>query len=160
MNVAIPIWLFWTLCGFIVILLGSCAFIWWYFWNKDRTDKVLFFDKNMRWHLLPYNLTGHDRLEAGTKTYFLNENLGFLNKKGKSLYIFHENNAQPMVIDKHSGKWLDPESLKGIINNKLVQLMLKPADEFKDTMLLLGAIGGMIAGISSAIILLIQTGVI
>ena len=159
-NVAVPMWAIWTFLGvFIVVLLGG-VYSWFYFYSKSNTDKILFFDKNGRWSLLSKNLKYTEILEQGKKQYFLTENLGHLNQKGKALYIFNEGNAQPMAIEKHVGKWLSPESLKGVINNKLVQLMLKPSDKFTDTLLLLGAIGGMIAGLSSVVILLIQLEVI
>ena len=159
-NVAVPIWAIWTTLGFILVLIGAVLFIIYLRWTENNTDKIIFFDKNMRWSMEARNVKYMDVLEKNKKTYFLTENFGHLNNKGKSLYIFNENNAQPLKIVEHKSEWLSPESLKGVINNKLVQLMLKPSDKFVDTLLILGACGGMVAGLASGVILLIQLGVI
>ena len=159
-NVSIPIWLFWTMLGALLLLFLACGFIWYYFWSKDKTDKVIMFDKNMRWSILPTNTKTQDFLEQNKKSYFFKEDLGFLNKNGKSLYIFSENNSAPLKIQNYKSEWLSPETLKGVINNKLVQMMIKPTDKMIDTMIILGAIGGMIAGLSATVLLLMQLGVI
>lgn len=159
-NVTVPVWIFWSMLGAIPVLLGACVWIFIYFWNKDKTDKVLMFDKNMRWEIMPTNTKVFDFLERNKRSYFFKEDLGFLNKNGKSLYIFSENNSAPLKITNYKSEWLSPETLKGVINNKLVQMMIKPTDKMIDTMIILGAIGGLIAGISATVVLLIQLGVI
>ena len=160
MTVAIPAWLFWGFVIFPFLLICIIVYIFIHFWLKNNTDKVLIIDKNNRWFLHSTNLSGKVEEKINKGSYILMEKCGLLNKRGKALYIFAENKPQPLKITYDKTEWLDSESLMGVINNKLVQQIIKPSESLKDTLFLFGAIGGLVAGLASIIILLIQLGVI
>lgn len=158
-NYAISSKILWFIIIFIFSLLIFIAFLIYKYYSFFLKDIMIIIDKNNRWRLIYTKFTG-DKKEIDNKVYFLTENHGILNRKGKALFIFSENRPNPLQLGYNSAKWLTGESLMGIINNKLAQQIVKPKDNFKDILYLYGSIGGLIAGLASVIILLIQLGVI
>lgn len=144
-------------CIMLVVTLGISIKKLYDIVSKDR---LIIIDKNNRWNITYINLKGKDQVKIKNKAYFLKEEAGLLNNKGKALYVFSENKPTPLSLNYSKIEWLDSESLMGVINNKLVQQIVRPTDAFKDSLMLFGAIGGMIAGLSSVFLLLQQLGVI
>lgn len=130
------------------------------YFRRYLKDVIMFIDKNNRWSLIYMKIKGLTEIKIGKRIYELVENCGLLNHKGKAFYVFAENKPQPMKLNYNTSKWLDSESLMSIINNKLVRMIVKPTDSVKDMFMLLGAIGGLVAGVAAVVILLIQLGVI
>lgn len=149
----------WMVLAFIFILMGSIILLIMRIMSNIKSDKVLFIDKNNRWRLENDNFAGKTKISREKAVYYLSEDGGMVNKRGKSLYVFSENKPQPMKLKYNKSQWLDSTSLKGMINNDLVQLIIKSGKK-DDMLLVLGAIGGLIAGLASVIILLIQLEVI
>lgn len=156
----VPAWVIWIFLSFVFLLLGIIVFLIWKYINQFISDKILFVDKNDRWSIYNVRLKGKTKIILHNKTYYLNPEGGILNHRGKALYVFSISNPIPLRLRFKESEWLDSESLTGVINNKMVQKILTPQDSFIDTLLLIGAIGGIIAGISGVIILLMQLGVI
>lgn len=77
-----------------------------------------------------------------------------------SLYIYSEGKPQPLIIDYNTSKWLSSDSMMSVINNKLIQKLVQPSNKALDSLMLFGALGGILAGISSALILLKTFGVL
>lgn len=159
-DVSIPIWLFWSFITFFMLVLAGWVWTFAYYWLKSNQDKIIFIDKNNRWSDYSVNLKGMKEIKVGTKSYILSDNASLPNVKGKILYIFSENNPMPLKIEHKKAEWLDSDTLMSVINNEIVQDLVKPTNPVKDMIFLLGGIGGIIAGLSCVILLLIETGVI
>ena len=159
-NVAIPIWIFWFIMFYALALKGIIAWLIIKYIKRYNTDLMLMIDKNNRWTLINQNFSGKTETKVKDKAYFLQEKCGLVNKRGKALYVFAQNKPQPLQLDYNKSKWLDSKSLMAIINNKLVQMIVKPKENVRDILILLGAIGGLVAGVASVVNLLKTTGVI
>ena len=153
MNIATPLWVLLTLfflflvtCVFLILLIFKLR-------SKYNTDTAIYIDKTNRWLVEEGNFSGKDKLDYKGKAYFLVEGSGLINKRGKALYIFSEGKPQPLKLDYNTSKWLDSKSLMAIINNQLVRQIVQPSDTAKDRFLMLGAIGGIIAGVCSVVVL-------
>ena len=152
--------LIWSVIAFIFVLLGMTLWVLNSNWKKKKLDRVILIDKNNRWREYYDKLFSKSAITIDNKKYFLVEDCGLVNEKGKSLYIFSENKASPLKIKYNDSQWIDAKSLLGMINNDLIQKMVRPTSPAVEQLLMIGAIGGIIAGLSSVVILLIQMGVI
>lgn len=142
----------------ILFMIGCCIFMW--MWLRMRFyDILIFIDRNNRWNLIFDKIRYSDTYTFNDKKYFLTADSSILNRRGKAMYIFSENKPSPMRIKYNDAKWLTSETMQSIINNKLIQKLVQPSNSFADSLLLFGAIGGMIAGLSTVIILLKTFGV-
>lgn len=159
-SYAVSSWIIWTVLIFIFILLGCIVFLFVQLLIKGKKDSIIMFDKNMRWKQFFLDLKGHEAFEYKDGYYPLQQDLGSLNSKGKVLYIFNEGKPTPLKLTSNDTKWWDAKTLQALIHNKMAQQIVKPTDKFVDMLIIMGAIGGIIAGLSSAVILLIQLGVI
>ena len=148
----------WIFLIFIFMLILAAFFPVFMLVRYRTTDKIIIIDQNNRWRLFSMKLFGKNKFNMKEKTYFLKEDAALISEKGKSLFIFSENKTQPIKITYNKAAWLDSESLKNLINNNLLQLMLK-ANKKQDFIIILGAIGGAVAGLASVLTLLIVTGV-
>jgi len=157
---AISSWIIWFVIFFIFTLLGFLVWLLTRYIKRYTNDRIIIIDKNNRWSEHFTKIKGQIQEKIKNKSYILSEDCGLLNRRGKALYFFAENKPQPLDLKYSKAEWLDSESLMAVINNKLVQQIIKPVDTFKDTLMLFGAIGGLIAGLSSIIILLNQMGFI
>lgn len=139
----------------------ASLFIWilWEYWKIYIRDTLIFIDKSNRWDIVKDKIRGLTSYTYRQKKYLLADNCSLLNKKGKSLFVFSENKPAPMKLGYNESKWLTSESIMSILNNDLIQKLVKTSDSFKDSLILFGAIGGMIAGIASVVIMLKQFGV-
>jgi hypothetical protein len=138
-----------------------CALAWTliYNWIKFyKKDIVIMIDKTGRWEIFFLNLFGQPSFELEGKTYFLNPETALLSKGGKSFYVFSKNKPMPLKLTYNEARWIGSDALMGIINNEFVKQIVKPIDTIKDMFLMIGAVGGIIAGISSLIILANQLG--
>lgn len=153
-------WIIWLTLVFILLILGFALFLIWIIWKQKKQDKILIIDKNNRWSLTSTQLWGRDSIEINKKKYMLTEEGGILNRRGNALYIFGENKSLPIILKHDKIQFLTSETLMKIINNKVIQKMIEASGGKPDLFLLLGAIGGIIAGLSATLLLLIQTGVI
>lgn len=145
--------------GFLLVLAGSGWAIF-YVYSKFDKDVILLIDKSNRFTLYYTAIRGSKSVKIGNDVYFLNEDSAKLNYKGKALYIFSQGKPTALSISYNKSSWLDSDTLLPVINNEIVKQIVKPTDPVKDLMFMLGAIGGIIAGISSIVILLIQLGVL
>jgi len=152
--------LFYIFLGFAVIISFYGVWITWIFIKRYVGDLLLFIDKTNRWKIVYEKLKGASEYTHNDKKYFLSDKTAILNSKGKAFFIFSENKPEPMKISYNDNKWVTSDSLLAIINNKLIQQLVKTTSELEDKLILFGAIGGMIAGVSSVLILLKQFGVI
>lgn len=123
-------------------------------------DLIIFLDKSNRWFFVREKLLGINKYKHHGKEYLLMENCGVVNTKGKALYMFSENKPQPMKLEYNNSKWVTSDSMMSILNNELIQKLVNPSNSLKDSLILFGAIGGIIAGIASVLIMLKQFGVI
>ena len=154
---------FWILLGFLGMLLTALGIMLYFVFalvKMRRKDILIFLDKNLRWDIIYTNISGLETYSHNGKSYHLHESAGLLNKRGKSMYVFTINVPTPLHIKKNTTEWLSGESLDGVIKNKIVQQIVKPTDKFLDLLVILGSAGGILAAISSIIILLITLGVI
>ncbi len=144
-----------------LMIVFAVGFIWilWEYWKIFIKDTLIFIDKSNRWSMVKDKISGLNSYTHNQKKYMLADNCSLLNKKGKSLFIFSENKPVPLKLSYNDNKWLTSESIMSILNNDLIQKLVKTSDSFKDGLILLGAIGGFIAGIASIVILLKQFGV-
>lgn len=124
------------------------------------TDKLIFIDKSKRWWMLEKNIKQEEVINIDKMAYSTHKDAALLNRKGKALFIFSVNNPLPMKLDWKSSEWLSSETLMNTINNELIKKLVQLESKIKDLFLLLGAIGGIIAGIASVIILLRTYGAI
>ena len=150
--------IFYSFLSFSVILAAGCVFFMWKWLQKYFMDLIIFIDQSDRWKMVFDKIGSKSMYENEGKKYVLGD--AILNRKGKALYIFSNNKPAPLSISYNKAKWLNSESLMAVINNKLVQQLVKTTDNFKDSLILFGAIGGMIAGLASVLILLKQFGVL
>lgn len=155
-----PAWLIWTWFGFTMALMVALGVFLIEMYVRGKKDYIIFIDKDNRFSIERDFLSNKDTYKKGNKEYQLIQNSSLLNRKGRSLTIFSVNKPTPMKLEYNKHGWLSAESLKALINNKQISQIVKPKEEFKDIIIILGAIGGMIAGLSATIVLLMQTGVI
>lgn len=157
---AIPDFLLWLTLGFIFILLLAIMFFIW-LWLKPRFfDRIIFIDKNDRWIEHLTNIQDKNSFNYNDKKYLLTDDVKLLNRSGKALVIYSEGKPTALKLTHNKADWLSSDSIMGILNNELVKQIVKPQDAVKDLIILLGAIGGMIAGLAAVLLLLIQAGVI
>ncbi len=129
-------------------------------WKSLKFDYLIFIDKANRWKIVRDILGSSSIYTKDNRKYVISDDTGLLNKKGRSLYIFSEGKPQGLKFGYNTSSWLSSDSLMSVINNKLIQKLVQTSDAFSDKLILFGAIGGMIAGIASVLILLKQFGVI
>lgn len=136
-----------------------CAFLWfvWAFIKRYVRDTLIFLEKTNRWKIIYDKIGSNPFYTYKNKKYVTNE--GILNRKGRALFVFSEGKPNPMEVKYNNTKWLSSDSLMSIINNKLVQQLVKTSDDFKDKLIMFGAIGGILACIASILILLKTFGV-
>ena len=92
--------------------------------------------------------------------YMLPPQTARLNKRGKALYIHSEGKAEPLDISHQKPQWLNADSIQAIINNDMIQKILTPKNPALDLLIIIGSIGGIIAGFASVVHLLIALNVI
>jgi len=110
--VSTPFWFFIVNFIFILLVLSLIITFAWILVNKWRSDKIIFVDKNNRWHLKDAFLYGKETYVYKDKKYHLNKDGGNMGRRGKVLYIFSINNPVPMKeIDFKAPQWLDAQSL-------------------------------------------------
>ena len=158
--IAVPSFFIYFALFIFVMMICLLLMIFFKFIKLTSTDKLIFIDKANRWNMLHVNLKNLDDYSYKNSMYFLTDKGSMTNKKGKALYVFSEGKPEPMVISYNKNEWVTSESLMAIINNKLIQKLVQTSDSFKDTLLLWGSIGGIMAGIASVLILLKQFGII
>ena len=129
------------------------------FFKIRKKDVLVFIDKSNRFNLVYDSVRGINSYTYNEKKYLLADDCSLLNNKGKSLFVFSENKPAPLKLTYNKSAWLTSESIMSILNNDLIQKLVRTTDAFKDSLILFGAIGGMIAGISSVVILLKVFGV-
>ena len=152
--------IFYFLIGMEVLFMGVIFWIFFKWYKASKFDYAIFIDKSNRWSIVRDMLGNSSTYVYDKCKYILDDKVGLLNRKGKSLYIFSKGKPQGMKIEYNGAKWLSSESMMAVINNKLIQKLVQTQDSFIDKLLLFGAIGGMLAGIASTLILLKQFGVI
>ena len=150
--------IFYSFLGFMLIVMSAAGYLYSLYNNTLTKDLVIFLDKSNRWRHIWDNIKDSETYSNNKKKYIVNA--GIVNKKGKALYIYSDNKPAPMDIKYNSIKWLTSESLMAVINNNLIQKLVKPNVDFMDKLILFGAIGGMVGALSSIIILLKTTGII
>lgn len=150
--------IFYLFLFILVLFMGGFTWVLWLYLKLLFMDCIIFIDKSNRWLMIRDKLKDSSTYSYGGKKYIIGE--GILNKRGKALHIFSENKPNALDIKYNTAKWLSSESLMSVINNKLIQQLVRTSDTFTDKLILFGALGGILAGISSAIILLKQFGVI
>jgi hypothetical protein len=132
-----------------------------YNWYKRYiSDTLVFIDPSNRFEIVKDKITSKTTYNYKNKKYFLTDKSSLLNRKGRSLYIFSQNKPAPMQVSYNNASWISSETLLTMINNDLIRQFAKTKGSIEDAILMLGAIGGMIAGIASVIILLKTFGVI
>ncbi len=161
MIIATPLWflvaqfLFALLC-FVLMLM----FVWKNI-NRWLSDRVYFFDKNGRWKEVITKVRDEKPVIYKDMEYIRTEKSGNLSSRGKLLLMYDENNPKPKIPINYKGSdTVSAKTLKDIIDSRHVEQIAHPSNRFIDTMLLLGAIGGILAAISSVIVLLITLGII
>jgi len=113
-------------------------------WIDRKKDKVLFFDKNMRWRLKTRKTKFSDLYHDGEKTYHIDDKATYLNKKGVSLIIYYENKPQPLQIQANKIEWLDSKSLRSVINNEQVRKIITPKNPVLDQLMVFGMIAAIV----------------
>ena len=156
---AVPSLILYVVAGFVFILTIVLAILLASIVKRRTSDMILFIDESNRWSA-KYDKLDNTSYNDNEKKYFLKSDCSLLNNKGKKLFIFSKNKPQPMKLKYNSNEWLDSDALMASINNELIKMMVNPKNPVKDMVILLGAVGGMIAGISTVLILLKQFGVI
>lgn len=158
--ISMPFWLLIGFFIFILTLMGGLVWFIWLYWRNRLQDVIIFIDKNLRWNMVFCKLKNKETYSYLKKTYHLNQEAGILNTRGKAMYIFTQNVPTAMKITKNKTEWLNSESLDGVIKNKIIQQIVKPTDKFMDMLLLFGSIGGILAALSSLIVLAITLGIL
>ena len=132
-----------------------------YLWKREtKGDKVIFFDKMDRWRLISVFLKGKTKFAHNGEEYHIIEGKTRLNSKGKALLCYSEGKSTQMEFGYNKAEWLSAKTLKAIIDNEVLQKLIRPQEKLKDMILILGAIGGFVAGITSTLVALKMYGVI
>lgn len=158
-SYAVPLWLIIFFLSFQLLLLTIITYFTMDWLKKFFSDKIMILDKTNRWKMHYKNTYGAESINIGKKKYFL-KGTPPLNKLGRAFFVFSENKPMPLELNYNKAGWLSAETLKDVINNKIVQQIVKPTERIVEILLILGAIGGVIAGLASVVNLLISTGVI
>lgn len=163
LTYAVPKWVVISSIVAIFSSLFSVVYFMFMLWKEKKSDKTIIIDKSNNWKLFSDKTIGKKKIKLDGLFYRLDADNGggLLNRKGKILNIFSWDNPLPMKIKYNTAaNYLTSESLEAAIQNEVVQKIVRPVDPVKEMLIVLGAVGGMISGISSVIILLIVTGVI
>lgn len=155
----LPLWVANAYLGLFLALLLAFAYMFFWFFRKDHTDKVMIIDESNRWRIVSQNLRG-DKFQDGKLTYNLVDKAGILNRKGKKLFIFSQNNPVPLSLEYKKASWLDSKTLYSTINNSLISQMATPSNPTRDIVIMLGAIMSMVSAVMVAVILARQFGMI
>lgn len=106
------------------------------------------------------NLSKKDSIDYDKQKYVIKKDAISVSKSGKALVIFSVNKPEPLKLEYNSAEWITSENMRNIINNELIKKLMQTSDSIKDMLLLFGSIGGIIAGIASAVMLLKTYGLI
>lgn len=151
-----------TLSPFVFYLFSSFIFLLMcysavmtiiYFWRNFK-DVVIFTDSQNRWDIKYINTKGLDEINYKGGTYILNGHFTApLNKSGKALFKFSENNPEPESLTHTPAKEIDSKTIMAIINNKLVQLLMSLQSNFMNLqyIMLLASCVSAIASILSVL---------
>jgi len=139
----------WTIYEMIGILLKDRIII----VNKDGS--LSFYNKKLK---------GKNRIEIEKKTYPL-DSKAVHTIKGlffwKKVYIFDEGSVMPRKILFKKDVWADAGTITKIINDEQVMMLSKKAiDPGTKLFIIFGAVGGILASISSAVLLAMELGLI
>ncbi len=153
-KIPLPSWV--IICFFLLYLvfMGVIVYFVLKWWAEKSGDRIVIIDKNNRWNIMSFFLKGQKQFKYKDVSYNILDNVALLNKKGKVLLVYSEGKPTPLKIGYNENKWLDSESLKSILSNTIIQKILSPSNKTMDIIILMGALGGIIAGIASLLILL------
>ncbi len=146
--------IFYFLLFFMLCLAIFLVYFMIKYFNQFKMDTIILIDKSNRWSMIKEYLSELSKFKHKGKEYLLAEDSSLVNKKGKALFVFSENKPAPLKLEYNHSKWLTSESIMSILNNDLIQKLVRTTGSLADQLILYGAIGGMIAGISSVVILL------
>ena len=156
----VPSWILYTTVSFIFSLFGGLLYYLWKYYTYEFNDKLIILHKTGRFTLMRTQLKNlGSEFHLGNQIYKVSPEAGILNRKGKALYIYSEGNPVPMQLAYNKASWLDSGSLHAVINNDLIKKILQPTTALEDGIILIGAIGGIIAGCCSLVVLLKVLGV-
>lgn len=124
------------------------------------SDIIIFISRDGRFNIKYTKLKDAKKVDYADGEYKLVEDSAILNRKGKSLYVFSVGNPVPLLLRYKKAEWLSSESIKAMLNNELIQKIVNPVNSTEKVLLLIGALGGIIAGLASLIILAMELGII
>lgn len=119
----------------VVIILALFGFLLYFFWYLEKIkkyDMIIIFDEFMRWRLVLKNLKDQNKVYLGKNVYEINQKCSYLDKKGRSLNIFFHNKTNPLYIGPNGTEWLTADSISAIMNNDIIQGIVKPPENILD----------------------------
>jgi hypothetical protein len=149
--------------SFLVTLIW---FLVYYFWIRPtnymprNTDIQVFLTKENRFELNFQDTKNLPKIKYDGDSYNIIEHASLLNKKGKSLGIWSKGKPLQLDLKYDESKWLDNKSLSNIINNELIEKVLRPKDLLGEILLILCTITSVISCIVIIIVALKIFGVI
>lgn len=153
----------WAVTGhliFVGVLIAAVFLLLFKIIRNWLGDYGIIIDKGNRFDIIRGKFSHQDKIEYGDSDYFLKDEAILRNRRGRVLAVWSSGRPAPMKLSYNSSEWLSGSSIRASLNNEAIQKIVRPANPGKEVILLLGAIGGIIAGISAVLILLITTGVL
>jgi hypothetical protein len=155
----------WCSIGFFVLIVGAIIY---FIQEWLRSDWLVFVNKDQSINIEQRIVSKEERisgqLKKGKHTYLL-EPQGVHTTKSfpqwKKIYVFDEGSPLPRKVEYKKDAWFSTETVQKILNDTRIKMLTKePIDANLKLFIILGAIGGILGALSSAVILLIELGVI
>lgn len=124
------------------------------------SDYALIVDKGRRFEIIRGSFGKQSKIKIDGKTYYLKDESILRNKRGRVFAAYSYGKSEPLNITYNSVEWLSSDSIQSILQNEAIQAIVRTNTRGKDVILILGALGGILAGIASIFIILVTTGVI
>lgn len=140
----------------------------WFLQDWLRSDTLIFINKdgsistNTRVIKKDERIAG--KIQKGKHTYTLDP-LGVHTVKTfpqwKKIYVFDEGCPMPRRLNYRKDYWFSTETITKVLNDTRLKMLTKePIDANTKLFIMLGAIGGLLACLSSGIVLLLELGII
>ena len=155
----------WVFGVFFLGMIGACIY---FIQEWLRSDTLIFVNKDNTIDVITRIIKKEERIagkiERGKHDYLM-EPAGVTNTKKfpqwRKIFVWDEGIPTPRQILYRKDAWFGTETVQKILNDTRIKQMTKdPIDPQTKMFIILGAAGGILAALASAVVLLIELGII
>lgn len=130
-DFVIPQFIFYIFISFVILIMAYAAVISFIFFSRWWQDIIIFLDAQNRFSLKYANVGKSEEINHNDGKYITKSVEPVpLNKSGRALFIYSENNPEPMILKHKSAATMDSKTIMSIVNNKLIQMLMSLQSSF------------------------------